>query len=49
MVVATISVLCDDIPSARIMVVSCQACAHLPTRNGLMNKVEFLGLIPKKW
>ena len=27
--------------------VSCPARARLPTRNGLVNKVEFLGLIPK--
>ena len=28
---------------------SCSACAHLPVRNGLMNKVKFLRLIPQKW
>ena len=26
---------------------SCPACAHLPARNGLVNKVKFLGLIIK--
>ena len=29
--------------------VLCLARAHLLARNGLVNKVEFLGLIPKKW
>ena len=28
--------------------VSCPACVHLPVRNGLVNEVEFLGLITQK-
>ena len=30
---------------ARVKVVSCPARARLPARNGLVNEVEFLGLI----
>ena len=30
------------------MVISCPARAHLPARNGLVNKVNILGLIPTK-
>ena len=29
--------------------VSCPARVRLPARNGLVNEVKFLGLIPKKW
>ena len=29
--------------------VFCPACMCLPARNGLVNEVEFLGLIPKMW
>ena len=29
--------------------VSCPARTCLPARNSLVNEVEFLGLIPKKW
>ena len=29
--------------------VPCPACTHLPARNGLVNEVEFLGLITQKW
>ena len=36
----------QDLPKVRM--VSCPARAHLPVRNGLVNKVEFLGLIPQK-
>ena len=31
------------------MVVICLACMRLPARNGLVNEVEFLGLISQKW
>ena len=31
------------------VLVSCSAHAHLLARNSLVNKVKFLGLIPKKW
>ena len=30
-------------------IVSCSARTCLLARNGLVNKVEFLGLIPQKW
>ena len=30
-------------------VVSCPARVRLPAGNGLVNEVEFLGLIPQKW
>ena len=31
------------------IIVSCPAHAGLLVRNGLVNEVEFLGLIPQKW
>ena len=31
------------------VLVLCPACLHLPVRNGLVNEVEFLGLIAQKW
>ena len=30
-------------------VVLCPVCACFPVRNHLVNKAEFLGLVPKKW
>ena len=33
--------------SACTILVSCPPCARLPARNGLVNEVEFLGLIPQ--
>ena len=31
------------------VLVSCPAHTHLPERNGLVNEVEFLGLITQIW
>ena len=38
------SIACTRAPSV-VHLVSCPACIHLPVKNGLVNKVELLGII----
>ena len=45
------NLIIDDVikSCSQVLLVSCPARTRLPARNGLVNKVEFLGLIPQKW
>ena len=47
MIVGTLGTRLIPGPTQCSMLVSCPTRAHLPARNGLVNEVEFLGLLPK--